>query len=206
MKIFFDVGAELGLTTIPLAKANPDTLFYAIEPNPHMVAHLKKESAGLENYLIFQYAASNFTGKAKFNVCTEHPGICSLLEFKKDAKKNWNAPNFPIFTDEVYEVDVICLEDFIAEHKIEHIDYFHCDAQGSDLNVLKGLGDKIHIIKEGQVESEYLKDSLYVNQNTYGDTAKFLAEKGFEIVKVDSEGGFRECNIKFRKTALTFSI
>ncbi len=206
MRIIFDVGAELGLTTIPIAKENPDTLVYAFEPNPHMVAHLKKESAGLDNYLIFQYAASNFTGKAKFNVCTEHPGICSLLEFKKDAKKNWNAFDFPIYTDETYEVDVICLQDFITEHKIKNIDYFHCDTQGSDLNVLKGLGDKINLVKEGQVESEYLRDSLYVNQNTYKDTATYLVSKGFEIVEVEAEGGMRECNIKFKKSTLSFSI
>lgn len=210
MKIFFDVGAELGLDSIPVAKNNPDVLVYAFEPNPHMIRHLTQQSEGLENYIIIPFAVSDYIGYSNFNICTEHPGICSLLEFDDAGVRNWagyrKGTDFPIHTDEQVKVDVIRLDHFIESNDIKEIDYFHCDTQGSDLNVLKGMGKYIHIIKDGQVESEMQLKSFYKNQNGYKETCDFLIAHGFEIYKVIPEGGMRECNIKFRKAPLTFTI
>ena len=206
MKIFFDVGAELGLDSVPVAKNNPDILIYAFEPNPHMVEHLKTQSQGLDNYIIIPVAVSDYSGYSNFNICKEHPGICSLLDFDNDGVKNWQWADFPVYTDEKIEIGVIRLETFIKENNIKKIDFFHCDTQGSDLNVLKGMGDYIHLIEEGQVEAELYKKSLYQNQNKYKETIEFITSKGFEVYKIDAEGGMRECNIKFRKAPLTFSI
>ena len=205
MKIFFDVGAELGIDSIPLAQNNPDILFYAFEPNPYMVEHLKKESAGLSNYIIIPKAVSNFNGVSTFNINKSgFPGVSSLLDFSETARENW--AGFVLNVDEKIDIEVITLESFIKEHNIKKIDIFHCDTQGSDLDVLKGLGECIHIIDEGQVEAAIRPESLYKNQNTYKETMKFLSDKGFEILKISPEGGQRECNIHFKKCPLTFSI
>jgi FkbM family methyltransferase len=210
MKIFFDVGAELGLDSLPFARNNPDSVVYAFEPNPHMVKHLTEQSQGLDNYFIIPFAVSDYHGFSNFNICTEHPGICSLLEFDDSGVQNWNGygigTDFPIHTDEKVEVEVIRLDHFIKENEITKIDYFHCDTQGSDLNVLKGMGDYIHLINQGQVEAEFQQKSFYQNQNNYKETMSFLIENGFEIVKINPEGGLRECNIIFKKCPLSFSI
>ena len=205
MKTFFDVGAERGTDSIPIAKTNSDILFYAFEPNPYMVEHLKKETAGLSNYIIIPKAVSNYNGVSNFNINKFGPvGVSSLLEYSEKAKTNWRS--FALNVDEKVDVDVITLESFIKEHNIKKIDFFHCDTQGSDLNVLKGLGEYIHIIVEGQVEAAILHESLYVNQNTYQETMSFLASKGFEILSMKAEGSQRECNIHFKKFSLSFSI
>lgn len=205
MKIFFDIGAELGIDSIPLAKTNPDILIYAFEPNPYMVEHLKKESAGLTNYIIIPKAVSNYNGVSNFNINKSgFQGVSSLLEFSETARTNWKG--FDLSVDEKVEVEVITLESFIKEHNIKKIDALHCDTQGSDLNVLKGLGEYIHIIEEGQVEAAVRPESLYVNQNTYLETFRFLVDKGFEILGMRTEGNQRECNVYFRKYPLSFSI
>ena len=205
MKIFFDVGAHEGTDSIPLAKSNPDALFYAFEPNPHMVAHLKKETKDLSNYIIIEKAVSDFNGKSNFNICKLGPtGVSSLLEFSKTARTNWRG--FFLSVDEKIEVDVIRLDSFIEENNISSIEYLHVDTQGSDLKVLNGLGKYLSIVKQGQVEAAVRPESLYVNQNTYQDTMSFLTNNGFDIVKIDAEGGMRECNIKFKKFDLSFSI
>ena len=205
MKIFFDVGAELGFDSILVAKNNPDILVYAFEPNPYMVDHLKKESLGLTNYIIIPKAVSNFNGISNFNINKSgFPGVCSLLEHSAKAKENWSG--FILSVDEKIDVEVITLESFIKQNNIKKIDYFHCDTQGSDLNTLIGLGDCIHIIEAGQVEAAMIDESLYVNQNNYKETMNFLIEKGFEIVQIKPEGGQRECNIIFKKSPLTFTI
>jgi FkbM family methyltransferase len=205
MKTFFDVGAERGTDSIPLAKQYPDILFYAFEPNPYMIEHLKKETAGLSNYIIIPKAVSNYNGVSNFNINKFGPvGVSSLLEYSEKARENWSG--FALNVDEKVDVEVITLESFIKEHNIKKIDFFHCDTQGSDLNVLKGLGDCIHIIEEGQVEAAILKESLYLNQNNYQETMLFLASKGFEILSMKAEGNQRECNIHFKKFSLSFSI
>jgi hypothetical protein len=68
------------------------------------------------------------------------------------------------------------------------------------------MGDYIHLINEGQVEAEFQQKSFYQNQNNYKETMSFLIEKGFEIVKINPEGEWRECNIIFKKCPLSFSI
>ncbi len=205
MKTFFDVGAERGTDSLPLAKTNPDTTFYIFEPNPYMVEHLKKESAGLSNYIIIPKAVSNYNGISNFNINKFGPvGVSSLLEYSEKARENWRG--FALNVDEKVDVEVITLDSFIRDNNIKKIDFFHCDTQGSDLNVLKGLGDYIHIIEEGQVEAAILNESLYVNQNTYQETMLFLASKGFEILSMKAEGSQRECNLHFKKSSLSFSI
>ncbi len=205
MKIFFDVGAELGIDSLPFARHNPDSIVYAFEPNPYMVKHLKKESAGLSNYIIIPKAVSNFNGVSTFNINKSgYQGLSSLLDYSDKARINWSG--FAINVDEKVDVEVITLDSFIQENNIKKIDFFHCDTQGSDLNVLKGLGEYIHIIEEGQVEAAILLESLYVNQNNYQETMLFLASKGFEILSMKAEGSQRECNVYFKKCPLSFSI
>jgi FkbM family methyltransferase len=205
MKTFFDVGAERGTDSLPIAKSNPDILFYVFEPNPYMVEHLKKESAGLSNYIIIPKAVSNYNGVSKFNINKYGPiGVSSLLEYSETARSNWRG--FVLNVDEQVDVEVITLDTFIEEYNIKKIDFFHCDTQGSDLNVLKGMGDYIHIIEQGQVEAAIKPESLYVNQNTYIETFRFLVDKGFEILGMKAEASQRECNVHFRKYPLTFSI
>ena len=205
MKIFFDVGAERGTDSIPLAKKNPDVLFYAFEPNPYMVEHLKNETKDLSNYIIIPKAVSDYNGKSNFNICKYGPvGISSLLEFSSKAQQNW--AGFYVNADEKIDVEVITLKSFIEENNIKRIDFFHCDTQGSDLKVLQGMEEYIHLIELGQVEAAILSESLYVNQNTYPETMMFLASKGFEIVKMEAEGSQRECNIAFKKFSLSSVI
>ena len=82
---------------------------------------------------------------------------------------------------------------------IEIIDYFHCDTQGSDLDVLYGLGDKISIIKEGVIEAAAKRDILYKNQNDYLECIEFLKMNNFEIIAVHSnDPDTNEVNIHFK--------
>ncbi len=198
MKTFFDVGAERGTDSIPLAIENPDIQFFAFEPNPYMVEVLKAQTSHLKNYTIIQKAVSNFNGKANFNISKFGPvGVSSLLEFSSTARTNWSG--FFLSNDEKIDVEVIRLDSFIEDNNVGKIDYLHVDTQGSDLNVLEGLGKYLINVNEGQVEAALKPESLYVNQNTYQETMKFLVNNGFEILEMISEGNQRECNIKFKK-------
>jgi hypothetical protein len=92
------------------------------------------------------------------------------------------------------------LDTFIEENGITKIDHLHIDTQGSDLNVMKGLGEYLHIVTEGKLEAGTSDDVLYEGQNKLNDCIKFLLLNGFKVVDVNSNDVFcHEVNIVFKK-------
>jgi FkbM family methyltransferase len=198
-KIFFDVGANFGTSSIHKAKSDPETIVYAFEPTPELILHLKTQTFYLKNYNVVGKAVSDYEGTATFNVS----GLCdwgcsSLLEFSDKSKTEWPGRTDFVVSKQI-QVDVIRLDNFIIENNIDVIDYFHCDTQGSDLDVLYGLGEKISIIKEGTIEAAEKQDILYKNQNTVIECIEFLKMNNFEVVSVSSnDPEFNEANIHFK--------
>jgi FkbM family methyltransferase len=197
-KIVFDIGANDGSSFIDEAKENPNTLVFAFEPTPELIDIIKSKTKDLPNYVLVEKAVSNFNGKSTFNVAGKGDwGCSSLLEFSEKSKTHWkNRTDFKV-THQI-EVDVITLESFVIEKQIPKIDYLHIDTQGSDLNVLKGLGDFIKIIREGNMEAANKEDILYKGQNTVKESLEFLKEYKFEIPKFESnDKEMNELNIHF---------
>ena len=66
-------------------------------------------------------------------------------------------------------------------------DFFHCDTQGHDLDVLKSFGNRVAIIKNGEIETAVSLDtSLYVEQySTIEVCCDWLLSKNFIIQSVD---------------------
>lgn len=184
MKFVFDVGANNGNSCLYLT-SDPDVTVVGFEPTPEMYSIIEEKIADISNYILVKKAVSNFSGKAVFNVAGQSDwGCSSLLEFSDKSVTHWKDRTDFKVTHQI-EVDVITLEEFVDEMGIEEIEYLHCDTQGSDLNVLKGLGAKLKILKSGVIEAAAEKDILYNGQNTVDECIAFLIENGFDIDKVD---------------------
>lgn len=205
MKILFDVGANSGNNSLQKIKHNKEWLCFAFEPTPKLINELKQQSNSFsDRYHIYPYAISDFIGVANFNIAGQRDwGCSSLLEFSDNLDKTWpGRDDFKV--TEIIEVQVITLDKFISEIcplDIQQIDYFHCDTQGTDIQVLKGLGKYIDLIKEGVIETA--RDSsvqLYKNQHTKEESIKFLEENNFSILKIESNDMYNnEFNIYFQK-------
>lgn len=196
-KIYFDIGANDGTNSIFVTN-DPNAVVFAFEPNPLLAKHLRDHTPG--NYLVFECAVSDYTGKANFNICeSADRGCSSLLELSEKALTEWGGRQDMVPTQKT-EVDVIRLYYIINMFGIEEIEYFHCDAQGSDLNVLKGMGEHIRKIKGGVVEAAGKDEILYKDQNSAKDTINYLESYGFKIVAIngnDVQGN--EFNIHFTR-------
>ena len=59
-KIFFDVGANFGTSSIHKAKSDPETIVYAFEPTPELILHLKTQTFYLKNYNVVGKAVSDY--------------------------------------------------------------------------------------------------------------------------------------------------
>lgn len=199
-KVFFDVGANNGFTSVPVARNNRDISVYAFEPTPEMIEQIESKTIGLDNYFLTKKAVSNYIGKSTFKVAGHADwGCSSLLEFSDKSKTDWPGRTDLNVTQEI-EVDVIRLDSFIEEHGITKIDYLHIDTQGSDLKVLEGLGKYIDIVVEGAMEAAAKEDILYKGQNTQQQSIDFLQKHGFDITGIQINDEYHnEVNIYFRK-------
>ncbi len=167
-----EIGANDGSHTINFSKKSK---VWCFEPNPHYVRLLKSMFLN-NNVNIVEKAVSDFDGQAYFYISAV--GASSSLNGLTEFATN----NTRIKYVDTVLVDVIRMDTFLRDTNINIIDYFHCDAQGEDLKILKSFGDKIHIIQKGKIEVS-LKNELYsVVSNNVNDVADFLNDYGFEII------------------------
>lgn len=205
MKIMFDVGANNGHDSLNFITNNPSWTCFAFEPTPKLYKHIKEETKKrkiTDRYHVFNKAVSDYNGTSNFNIAADRGGGCSsLLEFSDDLHKTWSGRTDFHVTEQI-DIDVITLEMFIDKIcpiNISQIDYFHCDAQGVDLNVLKGLGKYITFIKKGIIEVSN-QNPLYKNQSTKKEAINFLKNNNFEILQEKSNDPYNnEHNIIFQR-------
>lgn len=206
-EIYFDVGANHGDQFLNLVTSNPNVKVFAFEPTPELQNIIEYKIQNLPNYELIKAAVSDYEGVSEFNVAGQSDwGCSSLLKFSKKSETEWIGRDDFKVTQKI-NVNVIRLDNFIEKNNIKSIDYLHIDTQGSDLNVLKGLGDKIKIVKRGVMEAASKKDILYENQNTVEECIQFLEKNNFLIEKVESNDQFdNEMNIFFRKKEIAFFL
>jgi FkbM family methyltransferase len=197
--ILFDVGANWGSDSLDKTRDDPTVKCYAFEPTPELINNLTNKSRSYsDRYTIVPIALSDFDGTAMFNV-TAHAdwGCSSLLTFSDGLKDTWPGRT-DFYSERQIEVQVRRLDGWLPEHpEITQIDFFHCDTQGCDLAVLRGMGDFISMIKDGVIEVPQSPEvRLYKGQHTKEEALDFLNDKGFEVYKTASQQN--EDNIYFR--------
>jgi FkbM family methyltransferase len=201
MRILFDVGANNGSRWYEdLSRDQTNTFVYMFEPTPELCDIIKAKYQHLKNWLLIETAVSNYEGIATFNIAGHYDwGCSSLFNFKEDIKDTWPkervAPSGDLHFTKQIEVNVTTLKTFIKNHpEITAIDYLHVDTQGSDLNVLKGLGEYISIVRIGNIEAA-LEAPLYDESPTKDECVKWIESNGFRVESIS--GGPHECDINF---------
>lgn len=151
-QVMIDIGANIGATTVPLAKKYINTQFYLFEPHPKAFADLQINCNynKLANVKLFNAAVSDRNGFVQFYASTDANKL-GLSSTKPNADiKNYNLIDVPCVS-----VDAQCagIEDPIAVIKI--------DTQGTELDILRSATNTI--IKHRPViffefESDYYPD------------------------------------------------
>ena len=196
--VIFDVGANDGSTFSHLPRWLPWAQFYAFEPTPELVASLGERMARYRNYHLVPKAVSDMRGHLRFNVAGVGDwGCSSLLEFSEGLDRTWPGREDFKVTRQI-EVEAIRLDDFVRRNRIDRIDFLHVDTQGTDLNVLRSLGDEIHRVRGGVIEVPQSREvMLYRNQHTREQALEFFRAHGFQVWKTVSQTN--EDNLYFRR-------
>jgi hypothetical protein len=73
-------------------------------------------------------------------------------------------------------IDVICVDDFVAQNKIEHIDILHADIQEAEVKMLRGAPQSI-----AREAIDYIFLSTHSNE-LHDQCRRFLVDHGFVIL------------------------
>lgn len=202
--ILFDIGANWGGSSLETVKNNINFKCWAFEPTPDLINHLTVNSAEFsDRYTVVGCALSDFDGIATFNLAKHSDWGCSSLNtFSSDLKSTW-PERTDFYSEESIVVEVKRFDTWYQESGLmfNKINFFHCDAQGSDLKVLKGMGEYINLIVEGVIECASSPDvKLYKENHTLEEAIQFLNKKDFKIKDIVSNDIHdNEFNLYFEK-------
>lgn len=177
-KIGIDVGACIGES---LYQFNGYTKVYAIEPGPEEFSKLA--SVAGDHVICIEGAVGLKNEDVEF-ITYWNGRFSSFLEFNKDEDFYKHCEettgSFDDFKEKI-TVKSFRLDTFINENNIKEIEYIKIDTQGTDLDVVKSLGDKISIVKKILLEVQ-LKE-LYKGASKKKEVLSYMSDNNFSLVE-----------------------
>lgn len=176
--IIFELGMCDGYhTNMMLSWCTSQPRFFGFEPDPRNVSKIMS-SGVTRNMSFYPDAIGHVTGKIPFHLSTPEPngavGASSLSEFTPVLTELW------AWLKCQGDIEVQCyrLDDFCAQHSVDHIDLIWMDVQGGERLVFDG--GPIMLPKTRMVWTEYDGGTLYKDSSTLNDVlARF---PGWEVV------------------------
>lgn len=129
-KVIFDIGANIGWYSLHLAQQEPQARIYAFEPVPtthlRLLANIGRNAAGARVTPVKDGLSDAPGAFDMFVPATSGSPAASLNDLHPGEGSRRVSCRFTT------------LDDFVAEHAIERLDFLKCDVEGAELRVLKG--------------------------------------------------------------------
>ena len=175
---FLDIGAHDGVSL-------SNTYFFekfrnwrgiCVEPLPHIFERLRIN----RNCIKIQGCIANFNGSSKFIFVDggegEFPEMLSGLSDFYDPK-HYQLVQHGVnqHNGSLKELQVQCyqINDILTRYKVSHIDYCSIDTEGSELQILKSIDFKSHVIEAFSVENNFGERKIRL----------FMKSKNYELIK-----------------------
>jgi FkbM family methyltransferase len=128
---FVDVGANVGLFSIPAAKKVKHGNVYAFEPATWTFERLAKNAHlnNVRNLVSLRSAVGDYTGEAILQI--NAPGKDGLNTIGKPTHEDSEVVN-------TERVPITTLDEFLIQNSISHVDVMKIDVEGAELFVFRG--------------------------------------------------------------------
>jgi len=163
-KIIFDIGGNIGITSIYLAKLFPDSLIYSFEPMPENFEILQKNISQYKNIRAFNYGLGSKNGSFKVYLSSD-PENYGGISFYPDAHGNQEKSYISCEVKNVNEI--------INDLKVESIDLIKIDTEGAEYDILSTL--KVDILRG----TSWITGELHGNRDF--ELLDYLDSIGFSI-------------------------
>ena len=164
-----DVGANNGQFSLLIDFQFPQKKIFLFEPNQDCIPTLKSIFYFKKNICMYFFALGNKTGIAELFI-TKANDSSSLL-------KPFHIKNY-YKSSEHHKTNLVKIEsgDFLDDDILKN-SLLKIDVQGFELDVLRGFGNKIQLIKYIFIELSYVE--LYENQSLFVEVNNYLDQNGF---------------------------
>jgi FkbM family methyltransferase len=180
IKTILDIGSLNGIESVKFTEQIENCVVHTFEPNIESYKNVLISTEGIPNIHVHNIAASNFNGKSDFYITYDNMGGSSLLE-----------PNIIQKTGPTIsktEVDVIRLDEWCPKNNISSVDMLWMDVQGSELNILTGMGDLLNNVKAIYVECSMIP--YYKGAAHKDEVINYLSQYNFELISETHHDNF----------------
>lgn len=170
--VVFDVGSNVGQTVATVRKHLRNPVLHCFEPTPSTFARLSEQCGKLNDVHLNNVGLADRAGELVLHTMGRSE-MNSFLRPLADAG------------EEVVEREVVpvtTVDDYCAQQSLESIDVLKIDAQGFDLDVIKGARQ---MIAENRVHLIYLElifSKMYEGVPRFDEIYGHLADSGFDLV------------------------
>lgn len=164
IQVIYDLGANIGLAAVWFKSLFPKAQIFGYEPVPDNY-HIALKNYGNISGKVFPIAIGKERGKAKMLLHPRNKGAHRLTAYKSS--------DFEV--DSEIEVQVETLTYFIDKGEIPPPDFLKIDAEGSEVDILEGLGSYLNNVRAVVIEPDAGK-----NEKQCED---ILVKYGFEVVR-----------------------
>ena len=187
INIFLDVGAHEGESIEIFVKNFTINKIYSFEPSPINFLKLNnKVNLFSKNFKDLEIYIENVgLGKEKKRIDLKQLNESSsstINEINKNSKyfkKKFfflNKLNTKDFYKNI-DIQIIRLDEYLNNNSIEYINFMKVDTEGYELNVLKGLGTKIHNVQYIMFEHHY--HDMLIKTYKFSDINELLVKNNF---------------------------
>ena len=175
--VALDVGAQGGFLNGSIFPKKYNKFF-----DPILVEPIKKESEKLikKNYKVISKGLWSSNCKKKLYVMGKRPGSSSMFKPNKNNFDlyNYKKNEFHLFdvTEEI-EVDCTTAKESLNNFNVKNLDFLKIDTQGSELEILKGLGEYLPLITKIEVQII----SMYEGVPNWSELANYFYNNNYML-------------------------
>ena len=166
IRTILDVGAHTGESALKFNAAFAGAMIHAFEPVSRTFALLQQSVAAHPNIHCHQLALGDKAGTASIYL-TSHSTMSSLVR--------------PEYSSGEEQVQVTTVDDFVAAHALPHIHLLKVDAEGFDLNVLRGADSTLSEGRISFVLTEVTFSRSEAAHVLFDEVRDFLADRRFAV-------------------------
>lgn len=197
--VIVDIGAYIGDITESYRKLFPSSSIYCFEPYEKTYSILKNRFQNDSKIHTINAALSDKSETARFFV-NENFRTNSLLSLDAETEKSWPASN--LRHCEETQVRTYSFDDFSLGGSIDLVHLFKIDAQGSELQILKGALQALKLRKIKIIYLEVLLKPTYQEQAKFPDILHYLADLNYSLYGIynhsySTDGSLRQVDVLF---------
>ena len=185
--ILFDVGANVGNYLLSAKKILKNKLIaHAFEPNKQTFQQLEQNLKNSKNVSLYNFGLSDKPRKELIYYDSKRMSLASLYKRRLD--------HFNINLDNEEEIELNTIDSFCESQGILTIDFLKIDAEGHDLQVLKGASK---LLNSGQIKFiQFEFGGSNIDSKTFFQDFYYLLKGNFRIFRIIKDGLYE---IKFYK-------